>query len=288
MFVASNKLADLLPYFLRKLRQVYDEREIESIFFLITETKFGIKKSTLESSDKRLSESELLEFRDIVSELQQFKPVQQILGEADFYGLKFEINEHVLIPRPETEELVDLIVHDHKSNGKLKILDIGTGSGCIAISLKKNIAEAQVWSCDISEDALKVASFNAASNQAEVHFIKKDILAGINNLPVALDIIVSNPPYILEDEKKDMHQNVLMHEPHQALFVNGNDPVLFYRTILNSGKKLLKPQGLIYIELNPLTSELTKECAISSGYEILSELPDMSGKTRILKVRLNT
>ncbi|MBK9192500.1 MAG: hypothetical protein IPM77_13910 [Crocinitomicaceae bacterium] len=140
MFVASNKLADLLPYFTRKLKQVYDEREIESIFFLITETKFGIKKSALEKTDKRLTESELLEFRDIVNDLQKCKPVQQILGEADFYGIKFKVSEQVLIPRPETEELVNLIIHENKSNQKIKILDIGTGSGCIAISLKKKSA----------------------------------------------------------------------------------------------------------------------------------------------------
>ncbi|MBL7897023.1 MAG: peptide chain release factor N(5)-glutamine methyltransferase [Crocinitomicaceae bacterium] len=288
MFVASNKLADLIPYFIRKLKHVYDEREIESIFFLITETKFGIKKSTFESSDKRLSESELLEFRDIVNDLLKFKPVQQILGEADFYGMKFLINEHVLIPRPETEELADLIIHENKSNQKIKILDIGTGSGCIAVTLKKNLPEATLWACDISDEALKIARSNAEFNQVQVQFIKQDILTGSDSLPSELDIIVSNPPYILNTEKKDMHQNVLSFEPHLALFVEGTDPILFYRNILEKGKGLLKQNGLIYFELNPLTAQLVKDNALDLGYQVISAHSDISGKERILKVQLKS
>ncbi|MBK9192499.1 MAG: methyltransferase [Crocinitomicaceae bacterium] len=158
--------------------------------------------------------------------------------------------------------------------------------GVLPFRLKKNLPDAELWACDVSDDDLKIAGSNAELNQIAVQFIKQDILAGTDNLPSDMDLIVSNPPYILDDEKKDMHQNVLSYEPHLALFVNGDDPILFYRNILEKGKRLLKQNGLIYFELNPLTASLVKDCAIDSGYQVISEHPDINGKLRILKVKL--
>lgn len=210
-------------------------------------------------------------------------PIQQILGKADFYGLKFYVNEHVLIPRPETEELVDLIIKENKDFNPA-ILDIGTGSGCIPISLRKNIPNAMVSSIDVSEKALEVAKKNAEWNQVEINFILDDILNPSKEIaPNSFDIIVSNPPYIRISEKEEMSNNVLKYEPHLALFVYNDDPLLFYKKIADVALKGLKPQGKIYFEINENFGAECKQMLENKGFKNVVLVKDLSNKNRILR-----
>ena len=227
----------------------------------------------------------MLKFNYAIKELKKFKPLQYILGEADFYHLKFYVNEHVLIPRPETEELVHFIIHDNKMNAPA-ILDIGTGSGCIPIALKKNIPSAVVSSIDVSEKALNVANRNAKKNDVEILFILRDILDPLAILDQQLlkyDIIVSNPPYICNAEKNKMDKNVLDYEPHLALFVNDNDPLLFYNVICDFALKMLKTNGKLYFEINQSLASETKDLLESKGFKNVELIKDLSNNYRILR-----
>jgi release factor glutamine methyltransferase len=234
----------------------------------------------------RMSESELLKFNFAVKQLKQQRPVQYILGKADFYKLQFVVNEQVLIPRPETEELVDLIIRELKQTNAPDILDIGTGSGCIAITLKKNLPAATVAALDVSEGALKVAMQNAVSNQVAVSFFQQDILK-TNTLPEAVfrqfDCIVSNPPYICISEKKEMDKNVLEHEPHLALFVPDEDPLLFYKAIADFALNHLKPKGKLYFEINAAYGLETKQMLEKKGFKNVILISDLNNKNRILQ-----
>ncbi|MGZ4034490.1 MAG: peptide chain release factor N(5)-glutamine methyltransferase, partial [Bacteroidia bacterium] len=260
--------------------------------------------------NETMSESELLKFNFAIKDLKKHKPIQYILGQADFYKLKFKVNEHVLIPRPETEELVDLIIKDYQSSGRnnndLSILDIGTGSGCIPIALKKNIPEAKISALDISEEALALAKENAEINGTEINFLKFDILSTLN-LPAGqsglelltsnsehpisdiqsptpvFDIIVSNPPYIRISEKENMSQNVLNYEPHLALFVNDPNPLLFYKTIAGFALKYLKPNGKIYFEINQALGLESKYMLENKGFKNVELIKDLSNNYRILR-----
>jgi release factor glutamine methyltransferase len=216
--------------------------------------------------------------------IKQNFPIQYILGEAYFYELTFKVNDSVLIPRPETEELVELIL---KENTKPKsLLDIGTGSGCIPIALKKNLPTCHVSACDISLDALKVAKQNAHENAADVHFFECDILSqdSIHLSDKQFDLIVSNPPYILNTEKQIMQAQVLEHEPHLALFVKGSDAIIFYRKIIELCLTHLASGGKLFFELNPFTAEEVKLFALEQNYfSSVDIINDMSGKKRFLK-----
>lgn len=284
MFVKSNSINDLLPYFKEKLSNIYEEKEIENIYDWLCDYLFDLPKSKRIFSDKKLSESELLEVRKIVKRLEANEPIQYILGETEFYGLKFKVNPNVLIPRPETEELVDLILKEnHLEN--LNVLDIGTGSGCIPISLKKNRPNWQVYSIDVSLKALEVAKENAIQNSVIVNFEELDILTNTLNHFPTFDIIVSNPPYVLESDKLDMNKNVLDYEPSLALFVNDKEPLLFYKEILNQSKNILKEKGQIYFEIhekygNDLKNFISEN---HSNFESIL-IQDMQGKDRMLKV----
>ena len=233
----------------------------------------------------RLSESEMLTFHFAVKDLLKNKPIQYIIGETEFCDLKFKVNENVLIPRPETSELVYKIVERQKTKDKrqLSILDIGTGSGCIAISLAKNIPGSKVHALDISEKALEVAKENAINNNVDVTFINDDILSLKNNIDTKFDIIVSNPPYVRELEKADMRDNVLNWEPHNALFVSDNDPLIFYRNILEFAKTHLNENGEIWFEINEyLGKEMTDLCK-EYGFSDIEIFKDFRGKERGLK-----
>ena len=244
-------------HFIQELSAIYDSGEAESFFYLILEEKQKLKRIDLAlNQELTFSKDEVVLWNSILKQLKKEVPVQYLLGKTSFYGLDFEVNPSVLIPRPETEELVDWIIQSQKlevRSGKLKekskmisILDIGTGSGCIAISLAKNIPNAQVFAIDISEEALATAQKNAIKNQVEVDFIKTDILktddlkdlpASSFHLPTKFDIIVSNPPYVRELEKQEIKKNVLDNEPHLALFVKDNDALIFYRIIAELAQK---------------------------------------------------
>lgn len=285
MRIASNKISDIVRFFRDELKDNFDKEELETFIAYCFEEFLNIKRSeiTFRGIDT-VSESELLKFNFAVKDLKKNKPIQYILGKADFYGLKFIVNEDVLIPRSETEELVDLIIKENQ--GEITILDIGTGSGCIPIVLKKNILSAKVYSIDISEKAIEIAKQNARSNNVEIEFIQQDILSEkqiVLSSGIKFDIIVSNPPYIRESEKAEMHANVLEYEPHIALFVSDNDPLLFYKAITDIGLTELNPGGKIYFEINEAFGVETKKMMEEKGFKNVVILNDINNKNRILR-----
>ena len=237
-----------LEYIRKSLTSCYSHQEIEAFISIVFYHIYNYSKNDLILNAERvLSVEEFKEIEEIVSRLLAHEPIQYILGKAEFYGLTFDVSPEVLIPRNETEELVHLILADHQS-GNIKVLDIGTGSGCIPISLKKNREEFMVFSCDISEAALTIARHNAQLNKVQVQFFRFDILSDSSFPHSPFDVIVSNPPYVTQKEKALMEANVLDHEPHLALFVPNEDPLLFYRAIIQKSKKLknstIKDYGL--------------------------------------------
>ncbi|MBP8157129.1 MAG: peptide chain release factor N(5)-glutamine methyltransferase [Flavobacterium sp.] len=240
----------------------------------------------------------LKHWKNIVSDLKSHKPIQYILGETEFYGLPFLVNENVLIPRPETEELVALIIKEGKGKreeGKVRILDIGTGSGCIPIALKKNLPNAEVYAVDVSEKALATAKKNSELNDVKVNFINVDILK-INDLkqlptsnfqlPTFFDIVVSNPPYVRNLEKAEIHPNVLEFEPHLALFVEDNDALLFYRKITELAKKNLNLNGQLYFEINQYLGKETLALVESFGFKNVKLIKDIYGNDRMISASL--
>lgn len=216
--------------------------------------------------------------------LQQGTPLQQVLGEAEFYGLTLKVTPDVLIPRPETEELVDLIVQHYQHSPALRIWDLGTGSGCIAIALARNLPQAEVFASDISERALDVAHANAEANHATIRFARHDMLDA-TNLPfgdLKFDVLVSNPPYIPESVKKEMHPNVVEHEPHLALFVPEENPLVFYDALAQIGKHCLVPQGKVYAETFEGYHEELEKLFLSHDYADFQSLEDINGKKRMV------
>ena len=275
-------------HFIKELLSIYDEKEIESFFYLILEKNHQLKRIDLALNPKlQLDDNQLMQWNAILNELKNQKPIQYILEETYFYGLPFYVNENVLIPRPETEELVDLILSNNPTSNNLKILDIGTGSGCIAIALAKNIPNADVFAIDVSEIALEVAQKNAKRNEVKVTFLQKNILNVINlndsEDSQAFDIIVSNPPYVRNLEKAEINVNVLKYEPHLALFVDDNDALLFYRKIANLAKKNLKPNGELYFEINQYLGKETVELVESFGFKNVKLIKDIYGNDRMIR-----
>lgn len=239
--------------FIQELTPLYDAGEAESFFYLILEAKHQLKRIDIALQPELvLPVSELETWNSILEQLKREIPIQYILGTTHFYGLEFKVNENVLIPRPETEELVDWIIKSQKSevrNKKVKILDIGTGSGCIAISLAKNLPNAEVFALDVSKKALATAQKNAELNQVQVQFICQSILE-TEDLGQQFDVIVSNPPYVRHLEKQEIKKNVLDNEPHLALFVADDDALIFYRKIAQLALKNLSQTGQLYFEIN--------------------------------------
>lgn len=272
-----------LEYIRTELKEFYPETEIKSFSYLIiehltgfTRTEIIVNKNTFFSDEQRN------EIESFIEKLKNYVPIQYILGETEFYGLTFKVNESVLIPRPETEELVDWICSENNSTGTLNILDIGTGSGCIAISLKHQLKDAQVTAFDISEKALETARLNATTNQLAVNFERVDILNPLL-IEKKWDIIVSNPPYVLENEKPTMNANVLDYEPHLALFVPDNDPLLFYRQIATFASKHLSTNGKLYFEINRAYGQQTIQLLTEQGFSNLALRKDISGNDRMVR-----
>ncbi|WNM19024.1 peptide chain release factor N(5)-glutamine methyltransferase [Flavobacterium capsici] len=274
--------------FIKELSSINDEMEAESFFYLILEHFHQLKRIDLAiNPDFEISESDMVRWENILAELKTQKPIQYILGETEFYGLKFMVDGNVLIPRPETEELVDLIVSSFKSQtSKLRILDIGTGSGCIPISLKKNLPNAEVFAIDVSENALEIAKKNAKLNGVEVNFILKNILE-TNDLEQQFDVIVSNPPYVRMLEKEEIKPNVLEFEPHLALFVEDNDALLFYRKIAQLAKKNLTENGSLFFEINQYLGKETVELLENLGFKNILLLKDIYGNDRMISCVIN-
>ena len=273
-------------HFFESLKGIHDENEVESFFFILTEYLHNLKRIDLAlNTNFEISEAEVQKWEAIISELKTEKPIQYIIGETWFYDSKFYVNEHTLIPRPETEELVDWIVATEKKNDKkekLTILDIGTGTGCIPISLKKNIPQAEVSAIDVSEEALKVAQKNALENKVAINFILQNILE-IEDLKQQFDIIVSNPPYVRNMEKQEIKKNVLAFEPHLALFVEDNDALLFYRKIAQLALKNLTPNGLLFFEINQYLGKETVELLEDLGFKNIELKKDIYGNDRMIK-----
>lgn len=289
-------IKELKTHFFDALKNIQDEREIESFFFILTEYLHNLKRVDVALNPNfELSEDDVEKWNAILADLQQEKPIQYIIEEAWFYGLRFEVNENTLIPRPETEELVEWIIESQKSkveSQKLAILDIGTGSGCIPISLKANLPQANVSAIDVSENALEVAKRNAASNQVDIHFIQTNILEvedlsqlGTSNfqLPASFEIIVSNPPYVRVLEKQEIKKNVLDYEPHLALFVDDNDALLFYRKIAQLALKNLTPNGLLFFEINQYLGKETVTLLENLGFNNIELKKDIYGNDRMIR-----
>ena len=288
MKVPSNLVKDIRNYYCEQLCSIYDRNEANAMILILFEHYFNISrvKMALEP-ELRLSESEMLTFHFAVKDLLKSKPLQYIIGETEFCDLKFKVNENTLIPRPETSELVTKIIESQKPKAKSQksILDIGTGSGCIAISLAKHISDSKVYAIDISEKALETAKTNAINNNVDVTFIHDDILSLRNNIDTNFDIIVSNPPYVRELEKAEMRDNVLNWEPHTALFVSDNDPLIFYRNILEFAKTHLNEKGEVWFEINEyLGKEMTELCK-TMGFSDVEIHKDFRGKERVILVR---
>lgn len=285
-------MTDTIAYIRHSLENLYPKNEIQSFTRLIMEEVCGIPPHhLLFGKGKDLSDTEKLEIKEIIEQLQKYKPLQYILGKADFYGRTFRVNPSVLIPRPETEELIEHICNDRQQEAEkpVTILDIGTGSGCIAITLAKELPRADVVAIDISPDALETARENARALHAPVTFIPCDILdtgRAEAAIPFLFDVIVSNPPYVMEREKETMEANVLEYEPPLALFVSDSDPLLFYRAIARFGRKKLKKGGRLYLEINALCGPDTVRLLEQEGYHSIQLIRDLSDKDRMVKAIL--
>ena len=298
MKVPSNLVKDIRNYYCEQLCSIYDKDEANTMILILFEHYFNINRVRMALEPQlRLSESEMLTFHFAVKDLLKNKPIQYIIGETEFCNLKFKVNENTLIPRPETSELVMKIINrqqttdnnrEEKSQSRKVtklIFDIGTGSGCIAISLAKHISNSEVYALDISEEALEIAKTNAINNNVNVSFIHDDILSLRNKIETKFDIIVSNPPYVRELEKTEMRDNVLNWEPHNALFVSDNDPLIFYREILKFAKTHLKENGEVWFEINEyLGKEMTELCK-NIGFSKVEIIKDFRGKERVCLIR---
>ena len=288
------KLKTYKTEFYEQLFPLFPEMEVESFFYLLTESY--LEKTRIQLAlepDFELNSTQLQQFEKALQRLLQQEPIQYILGDTEFFGYPFQVNQHTLIPRPETEELVAWIIEDVKNknqensqhkplNSNITILDIGTGSGCIPISLAKELPQAKVSSIDVSEEALQVARRNSTLNKVAVNFIQQDILKA-ECLPEKYDVIVSNPPYVRELEKEQMHQNVLDFEPELALFVENDDPLIFYRKIAKLAKNALTENGKLYFEINEYLPEEMVSLLEEIGYQNIELKKDIFGKFRMCK-----
>jgi len=293
------KIGEAEIWLRKELATIYDQREATNIASLVLETITGLPRvDRLTKKNEPLIVQQLHHLTEVHHRLLHHEPVQYALEEAHFYGLKLFVDKHVLIPRPETEELVDWIIQDVKAAHKnvfdrkeneadntkqLKILDVGTGSGCIALALKKAMPKAEVWGCDISDDALNIARRNGSELDIRIDFVGVNFLdeSQTKQLPT-VDIIVSNPPYIPLKNKEDMQPNVVGYEPHKALFVPDNDPLVFYSALVAFGKHRLYKNGSIYAEIHEGSGNEVTDVFTREGY-IVELRKDMQGKERMVK-----
>jgi release factor glutamine methyltransferase len=275
-------------YFIEQLSTIYEEGEIESFFYLILENKNNLKRIDLALNiEIELTNSE--HWNEILEQLKNQVPIQYILGTTNFYGLDFEVNDKVLIPRPETEELVEWIISEDSKIERfnnLKILDIGTGSGCIAIALAKNIPNSEVYAIDISKKALEIATKNKVTNDVKVTFLEKDILQ-TGDLKNKFEVIVSNPPYVRNLEKVEIHKNVLDYEPHLALFVDDNNALVFYKKIAELAQKHLTENGTLFFEINQYLGKEMVSLLEELNFKNIELRKDIYGNDRMIKAKRN-
>jgi len=297
-------LKEFKTFFTHQLIALYPKTEIDTFFFLLAEEKLNLKRvDTVLQPHLSIDEHTLKQLKSIILQLQQEEPIQYILGNTGFFGLHFLVNKHTLIPRPETEELVEWVVDEatkwqNRNATKLqtnvsvsavekllKILDIGTGSGCIPISLAKNLENISVSAIDVSSQALKVAQQNATLNNVVIDFIEMDILKA-QKLPHKYDIIVSNPPYVRELEKVEIKNNVLQNEPHLALFVEDDNPLVFYKKIVDLAKQHLNKNGILFFEINQYLGKETLEMLTQKGFKNIILKKDLFGNDRMIKASI--
>lgn len=269
--------------FLNDLKDIYPREEINSFFYMLC--KSCLNKNRLDLAldpNLELSAENSAVFLEALKSLKKEYPIQYIIGHSEFMELLLEVNEQVLIPRPETEELISWIIESQPEDSPVSVLDIGTGSGCIAVVLAKQLSKSKIDAMDVSEKALEVAKRNAARHNVDIDFFRRDILDG-KGLSKTYDIIVSNPPYVRESEKHHMHANVLKYEPDLALFVSDNDPLLFYRHIAKLALNGLAPKGLLYFEINQYLAKDLQGLLEMLGYENIELKKDIYGADRMIR-----
>ncbi|RZS92618.1 peptide chain release factor N(5)-glutamine methyltransferase [Aquimarina brevivitae] len=277
------KLKELRSQFIDSLQPIYGKEETLAFFYWLSDFYLGLSRANVAIRLEDTIEAEAISsFKKATEALLDFVPIQYIIGHTNFYGYSLAVNESVLIPRPETEELVEWIVNDSENDKKIKILDIGTGSGCIAIALQLQLILSEVYAIDISKESLALAEQNAKANRANITFLNEDILA-LDTLQDQFDIIVSNPPYVRNLEKSEIKANVLNYEPHQALFVDDDTPLIFYEKITNLAKSSLKPSGALYFEINQYLGEVTRQMILEKGFSNVVLRKDMFGNHRFIK-----
>lgn len=280
-------VSNAFSHFVQSLKKIYDPGEAENIARLVFEDRAGLSPHQLVlHGDEPLSEIKANDLAWKLLRLLRHEPVQYVLGFAWFYHLKLKVNLHVLIPRPETEELAEWIVADNKLKQDRRILDVGTGSGCLALALKKEMASAEVWGIDISENALAVAEQNAQANALDVKLMKADALSAENlSFPISFNLLVSNPPYIRLQARSEMDPSVVNYEPALALFVPDDDPLIFYRAIIEIAKTHLDSGGAIYFEIDPAQAEDLVQLLSNSSFESVELRIDISGKPRMIRAK---
>ena len=280
------KIKQYRTQFIKELAPFYDAYEAESFFYLILEDKHQLRQIDLAlNHELAFDENDFLIWDELLKQLKKEVPIQYLLRKTNFYGLDFEVNENVLIPRPETEELVEWIINENASrdkNKRIRILDIGTGTGCIAISLAKNLPNAEVFGIDVSKKAVETAKRNAVANNVDVTFMLLNILE-TEEFTCQFDIIVSNPPYVRNLEKVEIKKNVLDYEPHLALFVEDNDPLIFYRKIAFLAQNGLQKNGKLYFEINQYLGKEMIDLLENMSFENVELRKDIYDNDRMIK-----
>lgn len=281
--VVEMNLKDLKKELLAELSSVFDTSEIETFFYRLIDHQLGLSKIDMVlNPDVTITAKDDRFFKTAIRELKNEKPIQYIIGSTEFYGLNFKVTEATLIPRPETEELVDWILKDNLNKTDLSVLDIGTGSGCIPISLAKHLSDSSVATIDVSSEAIKVAKDNANTHQVAMKFINQDIL-NCTDISEKYDVIVSNPPYVRHLEKQEIKKNVLAYEPHLALFVADDDALIFYKKITELALESLTENGALYFEINQYLGQETVDLVKNLGFSSVELRKDLSGNDRMLK-----
>ena len=281
-------LKEFKLFFNEALSAIYPKTEIDSFFFILMEEKLKLQRiDTVLKPDFLITKKNLIDLKTIVKRLQKEEPIQYIIGSTEFYGLPFLVDKNTLIPRTETEELVSWVLDEIKvlTNNKiteLSILDIGTGTGCIPISLAKNLTSLNISAIDISPEALIIAKQNAILNKVTIEFIELDIL-NAESLPQEYDVIISNPPYVRELEKEEIKNNVLENEPHLALFVADENPLIFYNKIADLAKQQLSKNGMLFFEINQYLGKETVNMLVKKGFKNIQLKKDLFGNDRMIK-----
>jgi release factor glutamine methyltransferase len=283
------RLKDVQIRFHNELDAIYGSEEVDAFFYRLTDSCYGVSRMELAlNNDYKIKDAKLI--LNSLTLLKAEKPIQYITGETEFFGLPIKVNEHTLIPRPETEELVEWVLKGDR-NKTINILDIGTGSGCIAISLAKNLPKANVYALDISKEALKTAKINADLNDVEIDFIEADILSicdtKLDSVSNNFDIIVSNPPYVREKEKPLMKHNVINNEPHLALFVKDEKPLQFYEAITEFAINNLTAKGELFFEINEFLGRKMIQLLIDNNFKNVELKQDIFKKDRMIKAIVN-